>query len=191
MKRICVNCGSSSGVNANYSKSAIQLGKYLADNQIELVYGGANVGLMGDVANATLQSGGKVIGIITEALANKVKHDKLTETVIVNSMHERKMKMFNLSDAFIALPGGIGTLEELFEVLTWAQLGIHDKPVGLLNIEGYFDKLLDFLDYAVEQRFIRHEHRAILLVERNPATLIKMFKSYDAPTIEKWIDRKK
>lgn len=191
MKRICVNCGSSPGADKTFSESARQLGKYLAENRIELVYGGADVGLMADVANAALQSGGKVIGVITESLAQKVKHEKLTEMVVVDSMHERKMKMFDLSDAFIALPGGIGTLEEIFEVLTWAQLGIHGKPVGLLNIAGYFEKLLGFLDYALEKRFIRREHRAILLVEENPAALIKLFRSYTVPTIDKWIDRKK
>lgn len=189
MKRICVNCGSSLGANNNYSKAACQLGKYLAKNKIDLVYGGADVGLMGDVANATLQAGGKVIGVITESLAQIVKHDKLTEIIIVDNMHARKMKMFELSDAFIALPGGIGTLEELFELLTWAQLGIHTKPVGLLNIEKYFDKLLDFLNYAVDQRFIKREHRDILLVHQDAKTLLNEFNKYMAQKIDKWIDR--
>jgi len=189
MKRICVNCGSSSGTAKEYSETAAFLGNYLAINQIELVYGGASVGLMGAVANAVLQAGGKVTGVITQALAQKVKHDNLTEIIVVDTMHERKMKMFELSDAFIALPGGIGTLEEIFELLTWAQLEIHNKPVGLLNVAGYFNKLLEFLNYTVDQRFVKEEHRNMLIVDDTPEMLIAKFRRYRAPVVEKWFSR--
>lgn len=186
MKRICVYCGSGSGVAAQYRESARQLGAALAGNRIELVYGGADVGLMGEVADAALEAGGRVVGVITRRLAQIVKHTTLTELIVVESMHERKMRMFDLSDAFIALPGGLGTLEEIFEVLTWAQLGIHTKPVGLVNVLGYFDTLLGFLDSAVEKKFIRPEHRTALLVDDDPVRLLKLFDAYRGTSIDKW-----
>ena len=187
--KICINCGSSPGADEMYGRAARQLGRYLAEHRISLVYGGADVGLMGYVADAALEAGGNVTGVITETLAEKVRHESLTELIIVATMHERKMKMFELADGFMALPGGLGTLDELFEVMTWAQLGIHAKPVGLLNIGNYFGKLLDFLDYGVEQRFIPEAHRNMLLVDEDPAALIDKFASYKAPIIDNWIDR--
>lgn len=189
MKRICVNCGSNPGTRPEYMESAKQLGESLAKQKIELVYGGADVGLMGEVATASMKNGGNVIGVIPKSFADKVAHNDLSELHIVDSMHERKSKMFELSDGFIALPGGMGTMEEVFEIMTWAQLGFHEKPCGLLNICGYFDKLLEFLDYAVTQRFVRQEHRNMLLVENNITKLLVQFENYEVPKVEKWMDR--
>jgi uncharacterized protein (TIGR00730 family) len=188
MKRVCVYCGSSPGCNRAYMEAARNLGSCLAGNRLELVYGGAEVGLMGEVANTVMQAGGRVIGIIPESFAQKVSHRGLTELHIVTSMHERKQMMADLSDAFIALPGGLGTLEEIAELLTWAQLGLHQKPCGLLNISGYFDPLLSFLDHAVSEGFIGQEHREMLLVSQEPEDLLERFRSYIAPKVEKWID---
>jgi len=186
MKRICVNCGSSPGFNPSYMGIARELGQVLVDQNLELVYGGANVGLMGEVADAVLESGGVVRGVIPESFADKVSHPGLTELHIVSSMHERKMLMFSLSDAFIALPGGFGTIEELTELLTWAQLGLHSKPCGLININGYYDLLLSFLDHAVLNGFIKAEHRKMLLVSENPEDFLDQAVLYKAPTLEKW-----
>ena len=185
---ICVNCGSNKGLRPEYSDTALALGKYLAQNDIGLVYGGAEVGLMGTVASAAIENGGKVIGVIPEAFADRVAHKSLTELHIVSTMHERKTIMFDLSDGFIALPGGVGTIEEIFEVLTWAQLGLHTKPCGLLNTCGYFDSVLTFLEHAVDQQFLRQEHKDMLLVDIDPESLISQFISYEACRIEKWID---
>jgi len=149
MKRVCVNCGSNPGARPEYIAAARTLGTFLAEEDIELVYGGANVGLMGVVATAVMENGGKVIGVIPESFAGKVAQNDLDELYVMPLMHERKHKMFELSDGFIALPGGMGTIEELFEILTWAQPGFHDKPCGMLNICGYFDSLLEFLDHSV------------------------------------------
>ena len=187
MKRICVDCGSSPGIDPAYSEAARRLGRALAERKYELVYGGAHVGLMGDVADAALKAGGIVIGVIPKSFANKVSHQGLTELHVVDSMHERKAMMFDLSDGFIALPGGFGTLEEIAEVLTWAQLGLHKKPCGLLNVCGYFDLLLAFLDQAVCQGFIRREHRDMLLVSNDAGELLDGFTSYQAPNVEKWV----
>lgn len=157
---------------------------------ITLVYGGAGIGIMGRLADSVLAAGGEVIGVIPAALAHKeVAHPRLTELHVTDSMHERKMKMAELADAFIALPGGIGTLEELFEIWTWAQLGIHAKPCGLLNAEGYFDALIAFLDHMAEQQFVKPEHRAMLLVESNPGTLIELCVSYLPPPTSQWLKR--
>ncbi len=166
---------------------ARQLGQVLAERRYELIYGGADVGLMGEVANAVLKAGGIVRGIIPESFADKVSHQGLTELRVVPSMHERKKIMFDLSDAFIALPGGYGTLEEVAELLTWAQLGLHTKPCGLINVAGYFDPLLAFLDSAVLNGFMRAEHRRMLLVADEPIQLLGEFESYEVPTVEKWI----
>jgi uncharacterized protein (TIGR00730 family) len=190
LNRICVNCGSSPGGVVAYQDSAIKLGKYLGEKNIDLVYGGADVGLMGVIANAALNAGGNVIGVITKSLAAKVQQNNVTELIIVNTMHERKMKMFELSDAFIALPGGFGTFEELFEILTWAQLSIHHKPIGVLNVNNFYNKLFDFLDHAVEQRFIKEEHRKLFIVSKTPEELYQNFLKYTVPVVEKWIDRK-
>lgn len=190
MKRICVNCGSSPGFNPCYMAMAKQLGQALVDQRYELVYGGADVGLMGEVANTVLKAGGVVRGVIPESFAHKVSHQGLTELHIVDSMHERKTMMFDLSDAFIALPGGFGTLEEVAEILTWAQLGLHSKPCGLINVDGYFDLLLSFMDNAVSNGFMKQEHREMLLVSKTPVDLLNQAVLYKPPTIEKWVDVK-
>ena len=187
MKRICVNCGSNSGNNPAYLEMAENLGQILAKRNLELVYGGASVGLMGKVADAVINSGGSAIGVIPKLFANKVSHPGLTELYIVDSMHERKAKMFELSDGFIALPGGFGTIEEITELLTWAQLGINKKPCGIINVEGYFDKLLEFFDRGVADGFIKIEHSEMLIVEECPGALLDIFDEYKAPNSGKWI----
>ena len=188
MKRICVNCGSNSGNNPAYLEMAELLGKILAKRNLELVFGGTSVGLMGKVADAVIKSGGSAIGVIPKMFADKVSHQELTELYIVDSMHERKTKMFERSDGFIALPGGFGTIEEITELLTWAQLGINKKPCGVINVNGFFDKLLTFFDRGVTDGFIKQEHRDMLIVEDSPGTLLDKFESYNAPRVGKWID---
>jgi uncharacterized protein (TIGR00730 family) len=189
-KRICVYCGSNSGAHASYEKTAEQMGMALAKRGIELVYGGGRVGLMGVVANAVLAAGGNVIGVIPEALAVKeVAHLGLKDLRVVQSMHERKAMMVELSDAFIAMPGGFGTLEEFCEVLTWAQLGLHRKPHGLLNVEGFYDGFLTFLDHAVKEKFIRSVHRELVLTDENPERLLNLLAHAKLPNLDKWIDR--
>jgi len=190
MQRICVFCGSSPGANTKYTALAAQLGHLLARRGTGLVYGGGNVGLMGVLANAVLDGGGDVIGVIPQALFDlEVAHTGLPDLRVVGSMHERKALMADLADGFIALPGGIGTLEEFCEILTWAQLGLHQKPCGLINAEGYFDHLITFLDHAVAERFFRPEHRGMVLVDDDPARLLERFAGYRPPQLEKWIDR--
>ena len=191
MKRICVFCGSSSGIRPGYRAAAVELGRTLAARGIGLVYGGARVGLMGAVADAVLGARGQVIGVIPEALvAKEVAHNGLTELRVVASMHERKAVMADLSDGFIAIPGGWGTLEEFFEVLTWGQLGLHQKPCGLLNVEHYFDGLLSFADRMIEEGFVRGENGAMISVSSDPSVLIDKLVAYTPPrTVEKWIDR--
>jgi uncharacterized protein (TIGR00730 family) len=187
MKRICVNCGSNSGNNPAYLEMAENLGQILVRRNIELVYGGASVGLMGKVADAVIQSGGSAIGVIPKLFANKVSYQGLTELYIVDSMHERKAKMFELSDGFIALPGGFGTIEEITELLTWAQLGINKKPCGIINVNGYFDNLLAFFDRSVADGFIKEDHRDMLIIEETPEILLDRFEEYNAPSIGKWL----
>ena len=182
--------GSSSGVDDAYRGAAVALAHALADRHIELVYGGGCVGLMGVLADAMLARGGRVIGVIPHTLmVREVGHRGLTELKVVDSMHERKALMAELSDGFIALPGGFGTLEELFEILTWAQLGLHARPCGVLNVGGYFDALMGFLDHAFEQGFVRAEHRAMVLVDIEPDRLLERFSAYRSPVIEKWLQR--
>lgn len=188
IKNICVNCGSNTGTKTEYIETAVDLGRYLAENNIGLVYGGAGVGLMGTVASSAMENGGNVIGVIAESFADRVAHNNLTELHVVSTMHERKKIMFDLSDGFIALPGGMGTIEEIFEILTWAQLGLHSKPCGLLNICGYYDSILTFLDNAVDQRFVRQGHKDMLLVDVDPESLITRFYEYELKPIDKWID---
>ncbi len=187
INRICVNCGSNFGSKELYKTEAGKLGKYLAKNKIGLVYGGADAGLMGEMANAALSENGEVIGVIPESISEKVGHKGLSKLYIVSTMHERKKLMFDLSDGFIAFPGGIGTLEEIFELLTWAQLGFHNKPCGFLNPGNYYDKLFEFLDKAEEDQFIKKQHREMIMKEKDIETLIELFKNYKAPAIEKWI----
>ena len=188
MKRICVNCGSSPGNRPVYREAARGLGRTLASRGLELVYGGADRGLMGEVANAVIEAGGTATGIIPRSFADKVRHRGLTELHIVESMHERKQMMFDLADAFIALPGGFGTLDEVTELLTWSQLGLHGKPCGLINVSGYFDPLLAFLESAVTEGFMQREHCEMLLVSDQAEDLLDRFNSYCAPNIEKWVD---
>lgn len=187
-KRICVYCGSSPGALPEYAEMARVLGTQLAERGIGLVYGGSNVGLMGITADAALQAGGGVTGVITKSLAQRVIHPSLPSIHVVDTMHERKALMFDLSDAFIALPGGVGTLEEFLEVLTWSQLGLHGKPCGLLDVRGYYQGLLAFLDNAVEQRFVKPKHRGMILTGESPGELLDRMQDYVAPVEEKWID---
>lgn len=189
MRRVCVNCGSNAGRLPDYVTAARRLGECLAGERIEIVYGGANVGLMGALADAALTAGGHVIGVVPRAIADRVGHQHLSELRIVDTMHERKSLMVDLADAFIALPGGFRTLEEVFEVLTWAQLGLHTKPCGLLNTAGYYDRLLRFLDHAVREGFVRQEHRRMLLVSDTAEDMLRRLRAYRPPTVEKWISR--
>jgi uncharacterized protein (TIGR00730 family) len=187
MKRLCVYCGSNTGKDDSYAVAARELGEILAQSNIGLVYGGSSRGIMGVLADAVLAGGGNVEGVIPQPLLDKeVAHDGLTEMHVVDSMHARKSMMAVLSDGFIALPGGFGTLEEIIEIVTWSQLRFHEKPCGLLNVNGYFNHLLSYLDHAEAEGFLRPEHRAILLVSRQPADLIRRFESYVPPTVEKW-----
>ena len=187
---LCVFCGSNPGRDPAYVAAARALGEELVGRGWGLVYGGSKVGVMGAVANAVLAGGGEAVGVIPQALVRKeVAHDGLTRLEIVGSMHERKQRMADLADGFVALPGGLGTLEEIFEVLTWAQLGMHAKPCGLLNVAGYFDPLLEFVDRAVTERFVREAHRSMILVEGTPAALLDLVEGYEPPRVEKWLDR--
>lgn len=168
MKRLCVFCGSSSGKNSKYEDFARELGRFLAKNHIELVYGGANIGLMGTLANSVLEHGGKVFGVIPRFMIDiEIAHPSLTQLFIVDSMHERKYQMYELSDAFLAIPGGMGTLDELCEILTWVQLKMHQKPCMIYNLEGYFDLFLSQLEVMVQEGFLREEHRNYLKVIRS------------------------
>jgi uncharacterized protein (TIGR00730 family) len=192
IKTICVFCGSSQGRNEQYSNQARVLAEGLLKDGITLVYGGANVGLMRVIADTMLEKGGKVIGIMPKSLVEKeVAHDNLTEMHIVDGMQERKALMADLSDAFIALPGAYGTFDEVFEVLTWNQLGIVDKPIGLLNVAGYFDPMIRMLDHAVEEHFLRKEHREILICETEYPVLLEKLNAYRPVVAQKWIERLK
>jgi uncharacterized protein (TIGR00730 family) len=188
MRRVCVFCGSSTGVRPEYVAAARALGALLAERGIGLVYGGGAVGLMGALADAALAAGGEVIGVIPHALvARELAHNGVGDLRVVATMHERKALMNELADGFVALPGGLGTLEEIFEAWSWAQLGSHTKPCALLNVAGYYDALLAFLDHAVREQFLRPEHRAMLLVDDDPARLLDRCASYRAPHAPKWI----
>jgi hypothetical protein len=188
VKHICVFCGSSAGNDPRFLDTARRLGSLLADRGLGLVYGGATVGLMGAVADAALERGGHVTGVIPSRLVEReLAHHGLPDLRVVASMHERKALMADLADAFVALPGGIGTLEETFEVLTWAQLGLHHKPTGILDAGGYYAPLLAFLDHAVASRFVKPEHRDMLLVDEDPGRLIDRLVSHVPVEVEKWI----
>lgn len=188
IRNICVYCGSSPGKNPAFSLAASSLARVMCERGIGLVYGGAAVGVMGVLANAVLESGGQAIGVIPRSLAVKeVAHHNLTELHVVASMHERKAMMAELADGFIALPGGWGTLEEIFEILTWAQLGFHEKPCGLLNIEGYYDGLIGFLENAIEQQFVKEACRPMLMQAHEPVALLDQFAEYRAPKVRKWV----
>ena len=189
-RRICIYCGSSSGRDPRFVETAREVGRHLADLGIAVVYGGGKVGLMGEVADAALRAGGQVLGVIPQKLRDvEVGHEGLTELFVVDSMHARKMMMAQLSDAFIALPGGFGTLEELFEATTWSQLGYHRKPVGLLNVAGFFDGLLAFVAHLRESGFVKPEHAACLLVESDAAALLSALRTFAPPQLGKWMEK--
>ncbi len=190
IKTLCIYCGSSPGRLDAYGTAGCALAKALVSRNISLVYGGAGIGLMGMVADQVLKLGGEVIGVIPKALAHKeVAHKNLTQLHVTESMHERKMLMAELSDGFIALPGGIGTLEELFEIWTWAQLGFHHKPCGLLNVEGYYDSLIGFLDHVLAEKFVKKEHHAMLIIETNPDLLLDRYINYQPPAVRHWVGK--
>lgn len=189
MKRICVFCGSSKGLRAEYASAAKAMGQAMVKRNIGLVYGGGNVGLMGVIADAMLAEGGEVIGVIPQGLvAREVAHQHLTEQRIVGTMHERKALMAELSDAFIAMPGGMGTFDEFCEILTWAQLGIHQKPCGVLNVANYFTPLLVMFDHATTEGFLRNTHRALVLEANEPEGLLIALENYQPQFAEKWLD---
>ena len=190
ISRLCVFCGSNHGGRPQYAAAARELGTLLTESGITLVYGGGSVGLMGVLADAVLERNGQVIGVIPHALDTKeLAHAGLTEMHVVDTMHERKALMADLADGFVSLPGGFGTLDESFEILSWAQLGIHSKPCGLLNVGGYYDKLTEFLDHAVAEHFVKPEHRGLVLVETNPTCLLDRMRAFHSPVTEKWIRR--
>ncbi len=191
MRRVCVFCGSSPGARPAYTTATRELARTLADAGIGIVYGGGGVGLMGELADATLDAGGQIVGVIPRALMEReIGHRGVTDLRVVDSMHERKALMAELADAFVALPGGLGTLEELFEVYTWAQLGLHRKACGLVDVEGYYSRLAGFLDHAVAERFVRAEHRSMLIVESEPRAMLERLESFEPDALEpKWIDR--
>ena len=183
MDRICVYCGSSPGHDPAYRRAARAVGEALLARDLGLVYGGASVGLMGTIADTVVEGGGEAIGVIPAALEDReVAHEGLTDLQVVGSMHERKQRMVDLADGFVALPGGLGTLEELLEVLTWAQLGIHEKPCGVLNVAGFYDGLVDHLDGATEAGFVSSAHRELARVETDPGALLDAFETYEPPT---------
>lgn len=190
MRRVCVFCGASAGRAPAYREAARQVGATLAGRGLELVYGGGSVGLMGALADGALEAGGHVIGVIPRALQlRELAHAGLTSLHVVGSMHERKAKMAELSHAFLALPGGLGTLEEFAEIVTWAQLGLHARPFGLLDVAGYYQPLIAFLDQAVAQGFVKPEHRRMINVGTDVGALLDRFVAYQPPVVEKWIDK--
>ncbi len=192
MKRICVFCGSNRGMRNQYIEAAQELGKVLVKRNLGLVYGGGNVGLMGIIADSVLAEGGEAIGVIPQSLVDReVAHQSLTKMHIVNSMHERKALMADLSDGFIAMPGGMGTFDEFCEILTWAQLGIHQKPCGVLNVENYFTPLLKMFDHAMDEGFLRDAHRDLMIEATKPEILLDLFDNYQPKPVAKWMDQNK
>jgi uncharacterized protein (TIGR00730 family) len=190
INRICVFCGTNTGSRPDYGAAARELGQILAEQGIELVYGGASVGIMGELADSVHEHGGHVTGIIPQQLMEKeAAHTGIANLIVVASMHQRKSQMADMSDGFIALPGGIGTLEGFFEILTWSQLGIHAKPSGILNVAGYFDGLTRFLDHAVKEGFLTEEHRSAIIMETDPRRLLERMQAYTAPEGEKLMGR--
>jgi len=191
MKRICVFCGSNAGARSEYAEAARALATVLAERKLGIVYGGGNVGLMGVLAGAALARGGEVIGVIPQKLVDKeVAHRGVTELLVVETMHERKALMNDLSDAFLALPGGFGTLDEFFEVLTWSQLGFHGKPCALLNVAGYYDGMLAMLDHAVTERFLRPAHRELVIADTDPLRLLQRLSAFVPAPKGKWSNAK-
>lgn len=192
MKRVCVFCGSSRGNRDIYSRKAVELAEAMLIEGMELIYGGANIGLMKSIADRVLDGGGKVTGVMPGSLAEReILHESVTETILVKDLQERKKVMDQISDGFIAMPGGFGTIDELFEVLSWNQLGIIHKPVGIYNVDHYYDHLVAWLDHGTEVKFIRPEHRANILVDDDPAGLLQRMQNYQGLVAEKWVDRLK
>ncbi|OKP87500.1 Rossman fold protein, TIGR00730 family [Paenibacillus helianthi] len=188
MKSIAVFCGSRDGASPVYKESAHALGKALAEHGITLIYGGATVGLMGEVADAALGAGGNVIGVIPHFLKSReIEHKQLTELIVVDSMHERKLKMSELAEGFIALPGGPGTMEEYFEIFTWAQLGLHQKPCGILNVQHYYDPLITLFDQMAQEQFMLEKHRSMVLTDTTPEGMIQQFLSYSPPPVKTYL----
>ena len=189
-RSVCVYCGASPGHDPLYAEAARALGREMAQQTLALVYGGGHVGLMGIIADTVLEAGGEVTGVIPKALMDtEVGHQRISQLLVVKDMHERKALMAEHADAFIALPGGLGTLEELFETLTWAQLGFHEKPIGLLNVDGFYDGLVDFLAHQVRQGFVREEHARLLFNEPDASALIGQLQSFDMPEGVSWLSR--
>ena len=187
-ERICVFCGSSAGKDPVYRAAAVAIGRLLAKQDITLVFGGGHVGMMGAVDEATLTAGGKAIGVIPVGLKRReLAYEGLTELIVTQTMHERKQRMADLSDGFIALPGGFGTLEEFCEILTWAQLGLHEKPCGVLNVKAYYAPLLGLFDHAVREGFLKSEYRRLVIAEHDPAKLLAAMQRYRPPAVEKWL----
>jgi len=190
MKSVAIYCGANAGASDIYQQQAHEMGRVLAERDLTLVYGGGRVGLMGAVADSVLQHGGRAVGVIPDFLADKeLAHLGLTELHVVKSMHERKLLMADLADGFVAMPGGYGTLEELFEVLTWGQLGLHPKPIGVLNVDGFYTHLLRALDHMVNEGFLRAENRQQLLQAETPSALLDQLATYQPVQVEKWLTR--
>jgi uncharacterized protein (TIGR00730 family) len=190
LKAVCVFCGCNRGANPRYERAAVDVGQILAQRGIGLVYGGGRVGLMGRVADAALAAGGTVTGVLPRSIAGQEPpHDGLSELHLVGTMHERKALMAKRSDAFLALPGGLGTLEEAFEAISWTQLGLQDKPTGFLNVDGFFDPLMAQLDRMVTDAFVRPEHRSRIYFDDRPTRLLELLARFDPPNVHKWIDR--
>ena len=190
MNRVCVFCGSSKGIHPSYQEAAQELARVLVQQRLDLIYGGGGIGLMGILADTVLSLGGKVYGVITDALmAREVAHLQLTELAVVSTMHERKARMSSMADGYIALPGGFGTFEELFEVITWAQLGLHSRPIGLLNVKGYFSPLLELIDHGVREGFIQASHRQLIMASEQPAELVQSLGNYvPHADLDMWVD---
>lgn len=187
MKRVAVFCGSSNGATEEYIEGAIELGRELAKRGITLIYGGSSIGLMGAVADTVLSEGGEVIGVMPTLLKDReIAHDHLTELIVVQTMHERKAKMAELADAFIVLPGGTGTMEEFFEIFTWAQIGLHEKPCGLLNTNCYYSPLITFFDHMFKEQFLQEKFRSLLIVEDRPEQLFSRFEAFEPPSIKSY-----
>ncbi|RJE88318.1 TIGR00730 family Rossman fold protein [Paenibacillus sp. 1011MAR3C5] len=192
MKSIAVFCGSSEGASSIYKESAVKLGHVLAEHQITLIYGGANVGLMGAIADAVLEQGGQVIGVLPYFLQDReIAHKGLSELIMVGSMHERKAKMTELADGFIALPGGPGTMEEFFEIFTWGQLGLHNKPCGFLNINHYFDPIVSMFDVMQREQFMQPKYRSMVITDHTPEGVLKQFSNYVAPSVKTYLNEQR
>ena len=190
MRRLCVFCGSSIGIQPAYAEAARAMGALLAGRGIGLVYGGGNVGLMGVIADAVIDHGGEVIGVIPQPLADReIAHSRITQLHVVDSMHTRKAMMADLADGFVAMPGGVGTFEDFFEVVTWTQLGVHRKPCGLLNVNGFYTPLAEFIDQAVSEGFIKPVHRAAIVVDDDPERLLNTLATIELPDVPEWIRR--